>query len=421
MPTNDERPLIIIVRTGRREFREHLLRPLPDQYRVHMLVGVQPTWELPYIVGSTPIEDTLDTAEMVAAARALNSRDPVSGVLTWDESRTPQAAAVAAALGLPGGDVDVIARCRDKHLTRQALAAGGVPQPESFLASTPEEALAVADRLGYPVIIKPADLALSIGVVKATTPAEITAQFEAIEKITVRGLPDYKARVLVEEFAQGEEISIDCAVRNGEVFPLCVAHKEIGFPPYCVEVGHSVDGSDPLISDPPMLELLSATHAALGFRDGMTHTEIMLTPTGPKIIEVNGRQGGDLIPYLGVRATGVDVSLASAAVAAGRMPHVTPDRKLAAGVRFFHVARDNTLIRSVRFEPPDGGEWPEAVDRLVVLTKPGEIRSTPPTTPLLGRIAFATAVGESVAACRAALDAAEAGLVVEGEPVESDE
>lgn len=407
-----KRPSLLMIRTGRREFREYLLRPISQQYRVHMFLGLAPTWELEYVEGTTVISNTLDTEAMIEQARRLHEQDPFDGVMTWDESRAPQAAAIAAALGLPGGDVDAIARCRDKHLTRQALSAAGVAQPRSAQVGSLEEAQAAAREFGFPVIVKPSDLALSIGVVRADSPEELAGHYAKTAAITVPELPDYQVRVLIEEFAVGEEISVDSAVFQGKVYPLCLARKELGFQPYCVEIGHHVDAGDPLLSDPVLLQLLADAHAALGFTDGVTHTEVMLTADGPKIIEVNGRLGGDLIPYLGLRATGVDTGLAAAAVATGRMPQVTHDRHLVAGIRFMHVDADDTLIQSIAF---DEEAVPDSVGELVVLAKPGERRSTPLAAPMNCRIAYAVAVTDSVEECRVGLLGAKAALRVNPE------
>ncbi len=400
------RPLILIVRTGHKGFREYLLRSITSRYRVHMMLGLEPSWELEYIDGATVQANTLDTAAMIAAAKRIDADDHISGVLSWDESRTPQVAAIAAALGLPGGDPDVIARCRDKHLTRQALTAAGVAQPRSALVSSLADAHRVAADFGYPIIVKPSDLALSIGVVKAETPEQLDDCFAFASACRVAELPDYRPRVLIEEYVTGEEISVDVAVHRGEVVPLCLAHKEIGYPPYCVEVGHLVHGDDPLLADSVLLDLLRDTHRALGFTDGITHTEIKLSPSGPKIIEVNARLGGDMIPYLGLRATGVDVGLAAASVACGEAPNPTRTTNATAAVRFFHPAEPNTHIESVEF---DAVGLPSEVDMLTVLVAPGAIKS-PPDGANGGRVAFATAVGSSAAECARALDAAEAAL-----------
>ena len=405
-----ERPLLLLIGTGGRDYREYLLKSIHSRYRVHLFLGADPSWERRYITGWTVLDmaDTVGADAMSAAARELAAREPLSGVLAWDEARILQAAKVAAALGLPGGDPDMVMRCRDKQLTRQALAAAGVPQPASVPAASVDEALAVAGQIGYPVVLKPRAMAASLGVVRVDTPAELTAQFVFARDTTVPGAWHYDV-VLVEEYLAGPEISIDSAVHGGRVFPMFVARKEVGYPPYFEEVGHVVDAADPLLTDPELLKIVQDTHTALGFTDGMTHAEYKLTPAGPKVIEVNARLGGDLIPYLGLRASGMDPGLAAAAVSCGQRPSLVADRKLVGAVRFFYVEHEDTAIGGVDVD--DAG-LPAAADRLVALAKPGDVVSPPPKGTVFGRIAFATAIAETAQECRDALDAAQRALTV---------
>ena len=412
MPPADDRPHLLLISTGWREFREYLLRSIGPRYRVHLFLTAEPTWEHPYVDGWSVL-DTLDREALLAAASDLHARTPVDGVLCWDEPRILLAAEVAEALGLPGGDPGMVLRCRDKHLTREALDAAGVPQPRSALVRTPEEALERAAEFGFPVVLKPRALAGSLGIVAAATPAELVERFAFIGATQEALAPEawrYEVPTLVEEFADGPEISVDAAVYGGHVHPFCLARKGLGFAPYFEEIGHVVEARDPLLRDSALTDLLQATHTALGFTDGVTHTEIRLTPTGPKIIEVNARIGGGMIPYLGLRATGIDPGLAAAAVACGRPPDMTPDRELAGGVRFFYVSDDDTVIDSIGFD--ETGPLPAAVDQLVVLTQPGTTVSPPPKGNVFSRVAYATAVAESVAECFTALDAAAAVLRV---------
>jgi biotin carboxylase len=410
----DPRPLLVLIGTGgqvSQVYREYLLASVSSRYRIHLFCGADPSWERPYLVGWTILNmaETVSADEMIEATRAVAGSDDLHGVLGWDEARVLQVAKVTKELGLPGGDPDAAMRCRDKLLTRQALGEAGVAQPQWALAADLTEALAAAERIGYPVVLKPRALAASLGVVRVDNPEELSDQYAFAHDTTIPGAWQYD-ELLVEECLTGPEISLDSAVYQGQVMPLFVARKEIGYPPYFEEVGHMVDASDPLLADPEMVKLVQDTHTALSLSDGFTHTEVKLTPTGPKIVEVNARLGGDLIPYLGLRASGMDPGLAAADVACGVRPQLVPDRKLVGGVRFFYVEQPNTTIGRIGF---DESALPGAVDRHVVLAHPGEVVSPPPTGTLFGRIAFATAVAETVRECQAALDAAQAALQVE--------
>jgi hypothetical protein len=412
----DQRPVLLIIGTGSRDYREYLLASISTRYRVHLLLGTEPTWELAYAASWSVLgnmDETVDAAEMIDAANQAAARQPLDGVLTWDEARVLQAAKVAAALGLPGGDPDAAMRCRDKYLTREALARAGVPQPQSALVASLDETLRAAGQIGYPVVLKPRAMAASLGAVLVAGPDELTAGFDFARDTTIPGAWRYDAGVLVEEYLTGPEISIDCAVHDGRVLPMFVARKETGYPPYFEEVAHMVDAGDPLLADQGLLAVVQAAHTAIGLADGMTHAELKLTPAGPKIIEINGRLGGGLIPYIGMRASGIDPGLAAASVACGHPPVLTADRDLIGAVRFFYVERDNTLIESVSF---DLAGLPKAVDAAVPLARPGKVVSPPPKGTFGGRIAYATAVAETARECLEALDAAQNALTVNAAP-----
>ncbi|MGQ4512761.1 ATP-grasp domain-containing protein [Streptomyces sp. DW26H14] len=404
------KPLLILVASGMQPYREYLLRSIASRFRVHLLHTEEPGWEKPYLDGWTVLKDTCDGLAMAKTAEALHDSTPVSGVLCWDEVRIHAAAYVAEALGLPGGDPAVVWRMRDKAQTRAALAATAVPQPASKPVATLDEALRAAEELGYPVILKPRGLGASLGVIRAEDPDALRAGFAFTSSIDVPASVIYNSPepYLVEECVTGEEISVDAAVHDGVVTPVFVARKVVGYPPYSEEIGHFVDAADPLLTDPVLGRALSDAHAALGCKDGWTHTEFMLTADGPRLIEVNGRLGGDLIPAIGQLATGIDPGIAAAQVACGLPPDVRPSRQQVTGVRFFYVSEDDSTIESAGFKEP----LPSAIDAAVTLVKPGAVVSPPPKGTVWGRIAYATSAAPSREKCLAALDGAEAGFVV---------
>lgn len=357
---------------------------------------------------------------MTAEARRLDlllrsdGADRVAGIICYDESRIVATASVAQALGLPTSPAEAIERCRDKHLTRQALDAAGVAQATSVAVRSEEEAASAAARLGYPVVLKPRNLAASFGVTRADSAEELAVAYARARAVILPETPEqYEDDVLIEEYLDGPEISIDVACFDGRVAPLVVAHKECAFAPAFEEVGHVVDGADALLQDGHLHELLRRAHLAVGFSTGMTHVELRRTVDGFKVIEINARLGGDLIPYLGQLATGVDLSLVAAAIACGQAPDLTPSASRVAAVRFYYPEED-LVVGEVRIEVE---LLPAGVEQAAVLATPGQHLKLPPRrTSWECRVAQAVTVSDSEADCKSVLDAVAHAITVRPAP-----
>jgi ATP-grasp domain-containing protein len=388
-PRTTVKPLLIVVGSGERTYREYILRSVSHRYRLWLMHPEEPSWERQYLEGHTVVDNTSPEL-LTAAAVALAEQRSVSGVFCYDEGLVWPAAHASDALGLPGNGPDVIRSCRDKHATRLALDAAGVPQPASTAVTSLDEAYAAGEAIGYPVVLKPRGLAGSKGVQRADDSSELEGAYDAARSACYPGVPTYEAGVLVEEYVEGPEISVDAVFFEGAFTPMVIARKRVGFAPFFEEVGHVVDGADPLFDDPELHDLLDRCHRALGYRFGVTHTEVILTPRGMRLLEVNARLGGDLIPHLGELASGVDPAMAAADAAAGRRP--APQRLFAkvAAVRFLYPAAD---IEADSIEVAKG-DWPDSIREARAMVAPGAVLRLPPRG-YLSRYGFAVAVGGS--------------------------
>ncbi|WP_369226000.1 ATP-grasp domain-containing protein [Streptomyces sp. R39] len=403
--TSQDAPVLLLVGSGYRPYREYILAAVSEHYRLWLLDSHEATWQLAYCAGATRV-DTRDADAMREAARGLVAELPVVGVFTYDESQVVFCARLARDLGLPGSPPETISACRDKATTRSVLAAAGVPQPACRTVTSAEEALAAADEIGYPVIVKARAMAGSAGVVRVDRREDVAGAFATADGADALGLARHKENVLVEEFLTGPEISIDAVIYDGAVTPTVLARKHLGGAPYFVETGHDVDAGDPLLDDGELMDQLREIHRALGFVHGATHSEFKLTPEGPRLVEVNARLGGDLIPYLGLLATGVDPTVAAAHVAAGQKPDTAPEFRRAAAVRFLPPDRLCEVVEIVVHEDRFGPTIREAG----ITARPGTRLALPPDT-YLTRYAHVVAVGDDMA--QVVADLAEPERLVE--------
>ncbi|NJQ03167.1 ATP-grasp domain-containing protein [Streptomyces sp. PLAI1-29] len=322
-------------------------------YGVVLITGEEPSWEVPYIRDCVIVPDPTDQAALSAAGRTLADRHDVAGVFTWTEWYLVPVARLARELGLPTVSPDTMRACRDKAAARRLFARHGVPSAVSVSVRTAEEAHAAAERIGYPVVVKPAAHAASIGVIRADTPAQLATAYSSAGRAAARGLES--TDVLIEEYLDGPEISVESVTYRGETTVVAITRKTVSEPPHFEEIAHSVDAADPLLAHVAP----TARHAlrALGVTEGVSHVEMRLVDGRPRLIEVNGRLAGDMIGHLVRLATGIDLPRAAADIACGHAPDLTRPRSFAASIRLIYPETSGTLT-DLRFDGPDP-TWPD--------------------------------------------------------------
>ncbi|UVS80445.1 acetyl-CoA carboxylase biotin carboxylase subunit family protein [Actinokineospora sp. UTMC 2448] len=409
-----DNPALLVIGSGLKLYREYLVRSASARARslgldLVLINNLHPTWQHDYFTEIT-VANIFDHDVLRAQARAAAKRWSVVGVLCWDEPLVMPSAELAAEFGVPGLSLAGVHGCRDKKRTRTRLTEAGLPQPGHAMAATPEEARAAAAAIGYPVVVKPRALGASMGVVLAADESGLDAAFRVAHEASLIGDAPYRGGAIVEGYADGPEISVDGAVHKGEYLPMFIARKQTGHAPYFEEVGHVVDGADPLLSDPVLLDTITRAHRELGVENGLTHTEVRLTARGPVIIEVNGRLGGDLIPYLGKLATGIDPGEVLVDVAAGNRPDVTPSRAGVAGIRFGYPDTD-CVVHAVRV--PESGP---GLVTAAAMVDPGTTLRLPPGG-YIARHSFVVCAAEDTATCAERLTAAAAAVEVDAEPI----
>ncbi|MGW4441964.1 ATP-grasp domain-containing protein [Streptomyces sp. NPDC004682] len=332
------RPLLLVVSPGDQTLRGYCLEQVAAAYDIVLLTGTNPTWEKPYIVDHAVV-DLHDTTELLAVGRTLAARHEFAGIVTWDEWHLVATARLGRALGLAANSVEATRACRNKAVARALFARHGVPSAASVRARTVREAEEAASSLGYPAVVKPAGVAGSIGVIRVDRPQELPAAFEFASCGASRSRED--TGVLVEEYLDGPEVSVECVTHRGVTTAVAVTRKHLGPAPYFDETGHTVDAADPLLAQ--VAPAATAAVKALGITDGVQHVEMRLVGGQPRLIEVNARLGGDMIGHLVCLATGIDLPKAAADTACGRAPDLTPTRNGAAGIRMLYPATSGTL------------------------------------------------------------------------------
>lgn len=255
------------------------------------------------------------------ALRELRGLSPAAA-LTFTEALLPLTCYLAEGLGLPFMSRETLALATDKWAQRQRLAASGVDSVWSAVATSRGEALDLIRGRHGPVVVKPRRSQNSID----------TYLVEDAEHFPAKLEPTSGRPFVVEEYLQGRDegdlgdyVSVESLVTDGEPVTLGVTGKLPLLPPFR-EQGHFVPSHLPLAERAEIGELASAAARAIGIQRGLVHTEIKITRSGPRIIEVNARIGG-FISGLYERATGQDLIKLGIAAACGQpvSPLPVPD------------------------------------------------------------------------------------------------
>lgn len=256
---------------------------------------------------------------------------------------------VAEALGLVGNGMDSAMVSTNKHLMRRAFEKAGLPSCKSVLVD--EDFDLDSLQMDYPLIVKPTDRSGSRGIFKVTRP-------EALQKaIDFARAPSFEKKVLVEEFAEGREYSIEYISFEGEHHFLACTEKFTTGAPMFVETGHL---QPPKHMDAGTLEKIQALIPrvldSLGVRYGASHTELKIDRNGSiKLIECGARMGGDCIGSdLVYISRGIDFVRAVIDVACGIKPVFEPVRepKISA-IRFIFNEQELACLENIRRLHPE--------------------------------------------------------------------
>ncbi|MBD1539307.1 ATP-grasp domain-containing protein [Arthrobacter sp. S13_S34] len=408
------RETLLVFGAGAHKYRKYGLQALAGQADIVLFDTVDLTWQQDYIDRYVRISrETPQETNRLVAELLLETEGPVA-VMTWDETFVALVADVADLHDLPCMSPQAVANCRDKYATRSLLNAAGISPVHASLVSSEEEAVhEVRSSGGYPVILKPRSLAASVGVVLANDEAQLREAYRHSESSAYPGL-GRQPGTLIEQFLDGDEISVDCIVFQGNVSCANVARKRLGPAPHFEEIGHLVC---PWTNEEWFAEvehMLQNVHTALGVSSGITHAEIRLTGKGPRLVELNCRLGGDLIPFLGYLAHGTDLVTAAKEIAFGRQPDRHLNGTEFAEVSFIYPDEDcvikNVDAAAARAVP--------GIHSVHVLAEAGQVLRLPPRG-VVPRVAAIIATGSSEEACADAIRKAANLLVITSSSLET--
>ncbi len=304
---------------------------------------------------AVPIRFHDETASVQAITDAAG--DSLDGVLAVGDRPAEVAASAAAALGLRLSSPDAVRAAGNKLATRRRMYKAGLACPVFSPVEADDSASSLADRVGFPCVVKPLALSASQGVVRANTPTELEAAMARTRRVltlseTTQGAAGHPV-MLVEQYVPGEEVALEGVLTRGELQVFAVFDKPDPLEgPFFEE---TIYVTPTALADARRQEVVAAverTVVALGLTDGPIHAECRLNGDGVFVLEVAARPiGGRCSKALRFRSLdGLDASLEEVLLRHAIGESVADYRRAddAAGVMMIPVPREG------RFRGVDG-------------------------------------------------------------------
>ncbi len=240
-------------------------------------------------------------------------------------------ATLAEQRGLPSQNADALYLSNNKYLMRDALRATGMNTIDFGLAVDAESARAHAERIGYPLLMKPINGVASHLILKCNDERELLENFQlAMEKMPSSSFQDFYSgahsypnragellhfdpmrSLLIEQYIPGREVSVEVLITEDRYIPLLI-HDKIDL----IEESRCVYENMAIV--PPVrfseeerraLEACAAQAAqAVGLKNSIAHIELRYGENGlgPQVIEINPRMGGGFISESLKQMVGID-------------------------------------------------------------------------------------------------------------------
>jgi biotin carboxylase len=293
----------------------------------------------------------IDCSDPEAAAEAivdLAQSTPVDAIVPVDDGGVIIAAIAAQRLGLPHNPPSAARATRDKAALRVALEKGEVPQPGFRLVENDGDARALAEELGYPVVVKPRSLSGSRGVIKVDTPDRLLLTLDRVRLINTSAGNAATEPLILEAFLPGPEVAVEGMLWNGELEVLAVFDKPKPLDgPYFEETFYITPSRHHQGVLAEIERVTQQATRALSLNEGPIHAELRITEGRPHVIEVAGRSIGGICGRalsFGLLDTPLEALILRHAL--GRRIPTLARKPVASGVLMLSIPR-NGVLRSI--------------------------------------------------------------------------
>ena len=293
-----KRVLLLATTTG---YQTRMFADAASKLGVELLYATDRCDQLddPWSDGAIPVRYHEEWRSVDSVLKTVDAR-PVNAVLAVGDRPTVMAAYLSRLLGLPGHPPEAAAAARDKRLCREKLKAAGLPTPSFITVPVAADAMALLDRITFPLVIKPTVLSASRGVIRADDAISFATAFDRVRRLLasdeVRELRDPEADVVqIEDYIEGAEYALEGLLENGVLRTLALFDKPDPLDgPFFEETIYVTPSRVSPDVQQQIEDAISAAVVALGLHHGPIHAEVRVNASGVFVLEVAGRPIGGL-------------------------------------------------------------------------------------------------------------------------------
>jgi biotin carboxylase len=216
--------------------------------------------------------------------------EKIDGILTIaSDVAVPTVNYVASQMGLIGNSLKSSTFSTNKFPMRKKLQQAGINCPFYQLINSIDDLFLIENHLKYPCIVKPTDRSGSAGVEKLTSK-------NGLEKAVKKAIEaSFCGQAIIEDFIEGQEISVETISFNGKHYPLAITDKTTSGAPHFVEIAHHQPSQLQNNIQTQIKQLVLKSLNALKIQYGASHSEFIVNLDGIYVTEIGARMGGDFI------------------------------------------------------------------------------------------------------------------------------
>lgn len=276
--------------------------------------------------------DLKDREGIFYYAKELKEKENLKGIFTCGTDFSASVAYSSERLGFKGHSFESALNASIKSRMRECFRKQGIPSPDFYSVcgsgensgeESEEKAVFLAEKLGFPCVVKPADNMGSRGC------RLVRDKDEAFFAVKDAFSSSRTKTIVLEKYMDGPEFSIDALIYKGTMTITGFADRHINYSPYFIETGHTIPSLADEKTKSELFSVFALGAKALGLSEGAAKADIKFTEKGAEIGEIAARlSGGYMSGWTFPYSSDFNLTKEALKISAGKIPSELLERRI---------------------------------------------------------------------------------------------